>query len=336
MFRKLLLITLILSSRVTIAADAFSIMSWNVEWLFDDNSDDNYSDLAREMTAPSRKDWDWRRDQVAAAIAEVNPTVAAMQEVEGRRVLWYLSRALSRNHKLDYHEYALEGTDHFTEQDVGLLVTSPAEVTSLTLGQQTTAMRKNDAFFNATKHLIAVVEVPVGKSTQKIVIVNLHLRAGPDAARLRVRQANIINAWLKDLFPAQADPVSLIVLGDLNTEEVAGRNAPSSEISILMGRGTPDQRDDLVDVLERAPRDERGTHLLPDRQLDRILASRDLVEDQPGVIDLSLAGVRVRRDVCIREGIDNQQEHWERYWKMPADQRDLSDHYPVVATFQIR
>ena len=44
----------------------FSIMTWNLEWFYDEHVDDNYSQLAKEKSAPSRHDWEWRRDAVAA------------------------------------------------------------------------------------------------------------------------------------------------------------------------------------------------------------------------------------------------------------------------------
>ena len=102
----------------------------NQQTLADELADDNYSKLAREKSAPSRPDWDWRRDAFAKSIAEVRPTILAVQEAENRRVLWYLTRALVRNHKEEYQELCFEGRDHFTEQDVGLLFRPPADVVS--------------------------------------------------------------------------------------------------------------------------------------------------------------------------------------------------------------
>ena len=99
--------------------EPLSVMTWNLEWFYDENPGDNFSRLAREKSAPDRGKWDWRRDAIANRIAGVRPTVVAVQEIENRRVLYYLTRALSRNHQLSYNEYALEGRDFFTEQDVG-------------------------------------------------------------------------------------------------------------------------------------------------------------------------------------------------------------------------
>ncbi len=46
--------------------------------------------------------------------------------------------------------------------------------------------------------------------------------------------------------------------------------------------------------------------------------------------------IEVLRDLAIRNGQDSPKQHWDNYWKMPESDRDLSDHYPVMATFEMR
>ncbi len=312
---------------------AFSIMSWNLEWFFDDSKKDNYSQLAFEKSSPSRGQWNWRRDAVAEAIAKVKPSVAALQEVEGQRVLWYLTRALDREHNLEYDEYAIEGNDRFTEQDVGLLTTRPVDVLSLMRGNVTSQMKSEGEFGAVSKHLAAILEVPVGDTVETILVVNVHLRSGEAGAAIRNKQAASLVRWLRVWEKA---PVHVVVLGDFNTEESAGKVRAGSEMSILMSRATRDPSDDLVDLLEHSNAPRQQTHLLPGKQFDRILVSRSLLEDDPGRPDLCLRSIAVRSDLAIRGGVDSTEDHWDRYWEMSDEKRDLSDHYPIVAEFDVR
>lgn len=311
---------------------SFSVMTWNLEWFYDEYAGDNYSKLAKEKTTPSRAQWNWRRDAIAASIAQVSPTVVALQEVENRRVLWYLTRALDREHKLTYQELGIESSDHFTEQDVGFLFRSPADALSISQRMQTRAMKASDRYFNLSKHLVGVFQIPAGDGFENVTVLNVHLRAREEAEPLRSRQARLMHQWVAD---AVARGENVIVLGDFNTEELGDRTIPGSDLAIACGQETETTNDDLVDVTLRVPAQQRATHLLG-RQFDRILVSPALLSDDPQRPDLVLDSIQVRPDLCIRGGQDGQTEHWEQYWQIPAEQRDLSDHYPVIATFRIR
>jgi len=330
------------------ADEGFSIMTWNLEWFFDEATGDNYSKLAKEMSSPDRGRWDWRRDAVAAAVAKVQPTVIALQEVENRKVLYYLSRALERDHQLAYDEYLIDGIDYFTEQDVGVMATGPAEVIAVMRSEQSKSMKASSDFGSVSKHVFTLLTVPVGDTRQRVLIANLHLRAKPEAAKTRGKQIATLNVWLDQWIaalqnvpgpshgPADDSPLHVIVTGDFNTEQLAGAVAGESEMGQLISRGTQSPDDDLIDLHQFIDRSERGTHLLPGRQFDRILVSRSLVEDAPGEKDLVLEDVRVRRDINVRGGLDDQQEHWDGYWNISDASRDISDHSPVVARFSVR
>ena len=314
---------------------AFSIMTWNLEWFFDESKQDNFSPLSHEKSAPSRGDWNWRRDAAAGVIAETQPSVVAMQEIEGQRVMWYLSRALVREHQLDYDEFVFQGNDHFTEQDVGLLVQAETEVISVMRGNVTSRMKRTGEFGSVSKHVAAVIDVPVGDRIESILIVNLHLRSGEKNAAIRTKQAASLNEWIRR-WSANNPNAHIIVLGDFNTEEVAGQIKPASELAVFQSRSTESRDDDLIDLHEHIHIDDRQTHLLTGKQFDRILVSPSLVDDELGVLDLSLGSVSVRRDLVIRGKVDTETEHWENYWQSPESERDLSDHYPVFAEFVIR
>lgn len=324
------------------AAADFSVLTWNLEWFYDDQTSDNPSKLAKEKSSPSRAQWDWKRDRVAAAIAKVQPTVVALQEIENQNVMFFLTRAIDRNHKLKYDDHVIKGDDFFTEQDVAFLTTTTTGVQSISRGIVTPDM-KSRGYASVSKHLFAVVEIPVGDHVELVVMANLHLRAQAEQGQLRAKQARTVSRWLERLVTgvraSQDDPsrpVHVIVTGDFNTEELTGQITPGSDLDVIASRGTADRSDDLVDLHERIPVGERTTHLLPGRQFDRFLVSRDLVIDTPDTLDLSLQDIAVRPDLNFGGEQDSQEQHWNHYWDIPDDERDVSDHNPVLARFQIR
>ncbi len=315
------------------AAEPLTVMSWNLEWFFDDFSGDNYSDLAKEQSAPDRVSWDWKRDLVAKSIASVNPTIAALQEIEGRRVLWYLTRSLDREHKREFGEICIEGKDHFTEQDVGFLFRRPADLIMQTQFNRSGVTSRDTQFFDVTKHLLAVFDFPVGDSFERVTLLNVHLRSRDEGAPIRIRQARLIRQWLKSAIESGEN---VIVLGDINTEENAIHSSLISEMTVLTGRDTPSTDDDLVDLHVYLSGANPQTHILRGKNFDRILVSRSLIEDRAGVPDLVFKSIEIRSELNVQGEVDEPLQHWERYWEIPSNQRDLSDHHPVIATFEVK
>lgn len=314
-------------------AEKLTVMTWNLEWFYDESPGDNFSELARQKTAPNRPAWAWHRDAIAASISKARPTILALQEVESRRILWYLTQALKRDHSLEYEELGNESEDHFTEQDVGILFRPPADVLSTTNLKQTQAMFDTKRYYDVSKHLMAVFEFPTGSDVEKVIIMNIHLRSRPEGRELRTRQARLVHYWMRD---AIARGENVIVLGDTNTEERGDTTRIGSDLAVLCGRETETTEDDLIDLHLRLSPQQRQTHLLAGRQFDRIMVSKSLLVDDPARPDLVFESIKVLPDLAIQGKPDVPEQHWERYWKLPADQRDLSDHFPVQATFTVQ
>jgi endonuclease/exonuclease/phosphatase family metal-dependent hydrolase len=299
--------------------------------------------LAIEKSAPSRDAWNWRRDQVAASIAEVKPTILAIQEIESRRVLWYLTRALDREQHIAYKELAQESADLFTEQDVGFLYRDPAQLLSSTIYAQTKAMRESERYFDVSKHIAAIFEVPVtdavGKSAfEQVIVMNVHLRSTEEAEPIRIRQCRLLRHWLDESIRSGAN---IILLGDFNTELQTPVSEklelrPLRDLELLCTGEANDPKMRLIDLHSMIPPDATQTHLLPGRMFDRILVSRPLIEDDSTRLDLVVRDVRVLKKLAIRGSVDTPETHWEHYWKIPESERDLSDHYPLLATFDVR
>ena len=97
---SLLFLALVLPAGIALADPApeqVVICSWNTEWLFDNYDGDNYGELAKKMTAPSREDWDWKLAGVEKVVREIKPTILALQEIENQRVLFYLNQRFKKD-----------------------------------------------------------------------------------------------------------------------------------------------------------------------------------------------------------------------------------------------
>ncbi|MCA9175676.1 MAG: endonuclease/exonuclease/phosphatase family protein [Planctomycetales bacterium] len=312
--------------------DKLIVASWNLEWFYDDHPGDNYTELAKEQSAPSAEAWAWKRDTVAAAIAKMKPDLLALQEIENQQVLYYLTQRLKSNHGLSYRIAYVQGHDYFTEQDVAVLYRQDAIEVGRWEGTLEDA--RNQSLSSVNKHMFAKFYVGQGEQRQVLTLVNLHLRARAEQAERRARQARQLNVWLRRLPPEQRQ--RLIVLGDFNTEHQFGATvATPSELDVLRSGETENDADDLLDLHQWIAADARATHL-SGGQFDRLLVSPALARREAAESGPVLESVRVGKEFCVRGTPDRS--HWEQsaYWTIPNDERDVSDHYPLIATFRFR
>lgn len=309
------------------APQELKIATWNLEWFFDDFKGNNRSDVAKEQSAPSREEWEWRVGNFAAAIAKFEPTILAVQEIEDRGVMQNLTKVLKEKFNQSYRVAFIEGFDSGTEQDVALIFKSG--LVEIARREQNNAMFESKEFYNLSKHLITRFEWQHGDRVIPLTILNLHLRATADAAELRQKQARLAHAWMRK---GIASGENVLILGDLNVEESAGEvKADGDGMHLLLGRGTSSANDDLVDLLERAPAEKRRTHLILDKQFDRILASAPMVDGTGGY---RFRGIEVLSQWNIR-GAGADADHWDTRYTKDYAERDLSDHHPVMVTFEL-
>ncbi len=311
-----------------------TVATWNLEWFYDEYKGDNRSDLSRKLSAPSRAAWEWKRDSVAAAIAAIRPDILALQEVENKKVLRYLCQSLDRNHDLKYRIAFIEGSDVFTEQDVAILYRSG--LVSYCRHEQSWEMFRSKQYYNVSKHIVGHFEWGTGKEKERLALMNVHLRSRAEGAPVRRRQAKLVRKWIE---PWLAAGHHVIVTGDFNAEQTAGDDDAGRTIGIITGKQTGDTRDDLVDLHTRIPTELRQTHLLAGRQFDRILVSQSLLPNDHRAgkprEHFVLQSIQVRPQLVIR-GKRDDEGHWKDYYQIPKNERDVSDHYPVVATFALR
>ena len=302
-----------------------SIATWNVEWFYDSYLGDNSSDLSKEQSAPSQAEWDWKLDSVARVIAEMKPTILALQEIENRQVIRKLTKKLSDQHGLRYRIAYIEGWDNFTEQDVAVIY--QAGLVEYSRREQTSDMFKSKNFYNLNKHLFATFEWGDGEEKESLTLLTVHLRAMPEKHDLRQKQCRLMRQWIQEKIVRGEN---VIVLGDLNTEEIAEAAAQGSDISILGSWDNESQTDDLVDLHKFLPGKFRDTHI-GGKQFDRILVSRPMMENAKRKKDLMFSQVASFKELVTVKGKDD--DHFNKFYDIPRDRRDISDHYPVMAEF---
>ncbi len=312
------------------APSTVTVATWNLEWYFDHLTGDNYSELSKEQSAPSQEEYEWKRDRLAESIAEMKPTILAVQEIENRKVMLDLTTQLRNVHGLNYRVAFIEGFDMATEQDVAILYRSG--MVEFSRREQSREMFESNEFYNLSKHIFAKFEWQAGGKTESLYVLNVHLRARAEQAETRLKQAKLIRLWIQPWLDAGEN---VIVMGDLNIEDLAGHASPGSDLAELLGQNTPNPDDDLYDVLESLPEEERRTHVILDKQFDRILVSPSLLRDEPDRKDLVFKSAAVREDLVIRGSRDGQ-EHWDSLYSIPRDERDLSDHSPLIAIFEFK
>jgi endonuclease/exonuclease/phosphatase family metal-dependent hydrolase len=252
----------------------------------------------------------------------------ALQEVENQRVLYYLVGKLRKEHGLDYEIAYIEGGDFFTEQDVAVLALSG--LTEISIRRQTKEMYDTKQFYNINKHIFCKFAWGQGDERQELLLLNVHFRAMPEAGTIRTRQSRLARAWIDE---AVAAGNNVMVLGDVNSEDNHTTAAKDGDIGTLRGLHTETAADDLTDLWAFAADPAAETHLAH-KQFDRILVTPNLVEPKTGKRGFAFKSFTVRKDLVIRGEQDT--DHRDVFWQIPQAERDTSDHYPIVAEFELQ
>ncbi len=307
-----------------------TVATWNVEWFFDDNLSDNRSKIAKEQSPPDKSNWEWKRNVVADAIAKMKPTILALQEVENRDVLFALTNILKEKHQLNYRIAFIDGFDTGTEQDVAFLYRSG--LVEFSRREQTKEQFDSQQYYNLSKHLFGRFEWDVDGRSESLLVLNVHFRAKAEESALRLRQSRLARLWLKSAIQSGQN---VIFLGDTNIEEPYGQVSADGEMAELLGRNTAESTDDLVEAHQWIPENSRRTHMILDKQFDRVLLSPSLVDDTPGIKDLVLEKAQVLPELNIRGNGPNL-DHWDTRFTSDFAERDISDHYPVMVTLRFQ
>ncbi len=238
-------------------------------------------------------------------------------------------KRLREEHKLDYRIAFVEGSDVFTEQDVAVLAQSG--LVEYGRKEQTKEMFKSKQYYELTKHIVCKFQWSSGDQQFRLTLLNLHARAQEDQKGIRIRQAKLAHFWISEQLKADEN---VVILGDTNTDFPFEKNSPDSDTHVLRGLHTKDPADDLFDCHQLLKPDERATHIIH-KQFDRIFLSNNLVKPAARKKQLVLKSVRNRRDLNTR-GEHQDQDHWNVYYDIPQPERDISDHFPILAEFELQ
>jgi endonuclease/exonuclease/phosphatase family metal-dependent hydrolase len=311
--KVLLVVGLALLPMSAAGAEDIRIGTWNLEWLFDHVDNDDSSSIGPDFAAPSEEEYLSRVSGFADAIAELDPHVLALQEIENAKVVGDIAQTLKEEHGKEYVVAFVQGQDTHTGQDVTFLVKSGIEFEA----ERFVFDRPGEPEFkDLSKHLRLTATI----GGQPITIVALHLiTKAPD----RMRQARTLREWIT---PLVGEP--LIVLGDFNIGLRFAATTPTSDIGVIRGLHTEGADDDLFDAHASLSAEDRKTHV-GGKELDRVLLSPALTDGT----GLDFASIANRSDLSIRGETD---ESAGVNYDLDEEEQDLSDHFPLIVTLAVQ
>jgi endonuclease/exonuclease/phosphatase family metal-dependent hydrolase len=282
---------LILAALQPASAEPFTILSQNMNRLFDDIDDGN-----REKVL-SKTEFRKRVIQTARKFAEdySMPQVIALQEVENLNVLQQIAAQIREQHEIDYQLVLLPGQDP-SGINLGFMVRS-----GVVIRKRQQLFREGKLPFDGS-HLFSrpPLHLEICYQARCLSLLNLHLRSmrginsadkGERVARKRLRQAEMVAVWVNRYQQAQPN-TALLVLGDFNAltpadqhVDVAGiiRGSPDNTRARLKSRDLLDP--DLIDLTRQIPQPLRYSYIFRQnrQQLDYMFASQSLASRLDGI-----------------------------------------------------
>ena len=319
------------------------ISSWNAEWLFDGVCDPRISPWlngstscvgrANGLNSCDAEGAAAHVQRAAEVIARTNADVMNLAEVENCAILGDLISALGSG-GTQYEPHLVQGTDSFTQQQVGLLSRlspqAPLErseeraeypIEGSTCGETTPKSSGLSKHYFAR---LALEGLPGEAGVATLIVLGMHLKAIPTEPRScnqREAQATIARTLLAQ---ALEETDLVVALGDLNDFDGddccrdANDNMPTSRVLRMLkdprGRGV----DELKSVAERLPVAERYTDWWDHAPRD----DTDNGDEEHSSLDHMLVSTRL---FAALETVSIDHTH------APMD---VSDHWPIVATFK--
>ncbi len=281
---RLTVCSLLLIACTAAQAETFSVLSQNMNRLFDDIDDGNQEQVL------SSKHFRDRIDRAVDKIADdfALPQVIALQEVENLNVLQQIADGIHRRHAIDYRAILHPGQD-ISAINLGFLVQSSVTIRkSQQLFREQRLKSTASPLFSRPPLLLDACY-----RNRCLSLINLHLRSmrgidsadeGKRVARKRLQQAQTLARWINQQQRNKPD-AWLMLLGDFNALTPADRHVDVAGII----RGSPDNSrtrlvsadlvdPDLVDLTRQIPRHRRYSYIFRQRkqQLDYIYVNQPL------------------------------------------------------------
>ena len=273
------------------------LMAWNAEFLWDGRSPEE-----------GKIDFEWKGSpekaeahmaDIAAVVRMHDPDILHLSEVENGRALDTFNEKFLADS--GYRAYFVPGTDTATGQDVALL--SRVELEGIS--RDSRRGRSGKTRKGVSKHYVATLRA----GDLRLGLVGVHLLARPHKkSRVadREAQADAVRGMARELAEQGR---SLIVWGDFNdfdghTLDHSG-NRPITRVMEWIRELDPgDPNDDLINVAEHLPRQQRYTNGRD--SIDHVLLSADLAA--------RILEVEIPRD---------------------HDPRAVTNHYPIVVHLRV-
>jgi endonuclease/exonuclease/phosphatase family metal-dependent hydrolase len=281
----------------------------NAEFLFDGKGNEGQTGFARSGDVQAARA---HLKRVGRLLDRLDADVVMLQEVENERVLRRLAQSAPLAER-GYTAHFVQGTDHFTGQDVGLL----ARVSITATGRTDERARVGDSSedYGVSKNLYALLRW----QGTPITLIGVHFLARPDdRSRIdkRETQAEVIRRLVAEEQDAGRAPV---VLGDFNDFDAAtpdvDANQPLTDVLQIVKRAGPGPADDLRNVMARVPKDQRYTAFY----------DRDRDDEVDGPSELSALDHLLLGPALLPRLQSVRYVHGHDPVKGP-------DHFPVVAT----
>ena len=130
-----------------------------------------------------------------------------------------------------------------------------------------------------------------------------------------------------------ANDENVIVIGDINTPCVCDNVSVGDDLALLCGTTGLPSNSSLFDLHLKLPPSQRTTHMAG-KQFDHLLVSPALLVDTDSEQDLIFSSIKSAKQLVINGKPDT--DHYNGFYSIPSHERDVSDHYPVIATFKIQ
>lgn len=265
-------------------ADSFSIVSQNMNRLFDDIDDGNREQVVATKIFRARVER--AVDKFADDFAL--PQVIALQEVENLNVLRLIAAGIRRRHAIDYQAILISGQD-FSSLNLGFLVQP-----GVTIRKSQQLFRDHQLKFDASPLFSRPpLLLHACYRNRCLSLINLHLRSmrginsagdGKRVAHKRLQQAQAVARWVDQQQRSKPD-AWLALLGDFNALTPADTHVDVAGII----RGDPDNsrtrlvsadlvNPDLVDLTQQIPPHRRYSFIFRQKkqQLDYVYVNQPL------------------------------------------------------------
>lgn len=296
--------------------DDFTVVALNACWLFDGVGEEQFN------TAPQcEEDAEEHLIRVANYLATVDADFISIEEIESADMLHRLNEKLGG----DYNEIFVQGTDDYTGQDVAGLSRLPVDAMGRSDDTQRypipgSRFRAPMGTEDVAKHFWATIQV----GDETITFIAVHLLAYPDDLQRAVRreaQALIIQRLAKSFLDLGHE---VIIMGDINDFDSsvcdAAGNQPRSCVDTLFTDIDGDvEGDEMMNAASFIPQAERYTYWYDENHND--------IDDGPeehSMID------HMYVSLGLADSISSVRIDHAGY-----EARTVSDHWPIITTFDI-